>query len=245
MTILMPGKAPADGPAPVPPAYAAAAKAKLKRDRETFAAFRRVDQEEHERAHRQRLTAAVAAEEEELRLWRVDLAELEPEAAAALAAFRAADDRAREAREFARLQRGAYERTAGKGSAQEETEALIRADTADTVAADADRIMQQKQAELTDSDRGLAEAREGLAASELRLDKVRKAAEVPAGTAAISDTTMRACAAFMQRDEIWDTLTGSEKRRLNHLAEPRAVFSMGELLQSMRAERLAAEGIVA
>jgi hypothetical protein len=183
--------APVAAPAALPSAYAAAAKAKLKRDRESYAAFRAVDQQQHDRAHRQRVTDAVAAAEDDLRLWREDLETLEPEAAEALAGFRAAEDRARETREHARQQLAEYERVKGKGSAKEETDALILADTADTVAADAERVMEGKQAELTAADGLLAEAREGLATAERHLDKIRAAAEIPAGTAPISDVTIR------------------------------------------------------
>src|SRR5438034_439918 len=134
------------GPVAVPPAYAAAAKAKLKRDRESYAAFRRVDQEEHDRAYEQQVTGAVAVVADEVRLWRLDIEDAEPVAAEALAGFRAAEDRAREAREYARQQVGAYERIKGKGSAEEETEARIRADAAAETAANAVKVMEEEQA---------------------------------------------------------------------------------------------------
>jgi hypothetical protein len=222
------------GPVAVPAAYAAAAKAKAKRDRESYAAFRTIDQAEHDKAHERRVTSAVAVAEDEVRLWRLDAEDAEPVAAEALATFRAAEDRSREACEFARQQRVAYERVKGKGSAQEETDALVLADTADTVAFDAAKVMEEKQVELAGADRALAEAREGLAEAERQLVKARKAAEVPAGTAPISDTTIRACADYMQGDEVWDTLSRADKQRVQRLAEPRDIMSAQEWQAMMR-----------
>jgi hypothetical protein len=213
------------GPAPVPAAYASAVKAKLERDRKSYSAFRAIDQQQHDLAHEQRVTEAVATAEDEVRLWHLDLEELEPEAAEALAGFRAAEDRARVAREFARQQLEAYELIKGKGSPAEETEALIRADTADQVAINAAKVMEGKQAELAAADQSLAESREGLAAAERELDRVKKAAGIPAGAAPISDVTIRANAAYMQADEIWDTLSNADKQRVRNLAEPRGMLS--------------------
>ncbi len=65
-----------------PPAYGAAAKTKLERDRKSFEAFRAVDQAEHDRAHERRVTEAVATAEDDVRLWRQDVGELEPQAEA-------------------------------------------------------------------------------------------------------------------------------------------------------------------
>src|ERR1019366_7479896 len=73
-----------------PPPYAAAAKAKLARDRKSFEAFREVDQAEHERGHQLRTAAALKTAQDEVLLWGEDVAELEPDAVSALAAFRLA-----------------------------------------------------------------------------------------------------------------------------------------------------------
>ena len=224
-----------------PAAYAAAAKAKLERDRKSFEAFRAVDQAEHDRVHERRVSAAVAAAEDDVRLWRLDVEELEPQAEAVLAAFRAAEDRARETREYARQLRVAYEAVKGKGSAREETGALIEADSADTVAADAAEVLALRQGELAAVDASLAESREGLAASERGLEKVRKAAEVPAGAAPISDTTLRANASYLQADEVWVTLGRDDRFRLHYLAEPRSVLTEQEWRAQMR-EVLASGG---
>jgi hypothetical protein len=225
---------PAYSPAALPAAYAAAAKAKVKRDCESYSAFRKVDQAEHDKAHEQRVTAAVAAAEEDVRLWRLDIEELEPEAAEALAGFRAAEDRARTSREFARQQLAAYELIKGKGSPAEETEALIRADTADQVAIDAAKVMEGKQAELAATDQSLAESREGLATAERQPDKARKAAEIPAGAAPISDVTIRANASWMQADEVWDSLSRSDRHRVQRLAQPRDLMSHQEFQAMLR-----------
>jgi hypothetical protein len=228
-------------PVVLPPAYAAVVKAKLERDRKSYAAFRAADQQEHDRAREQRVSSALAVAEDEVRLWHLDLEELEPEAAEALAGFRGAEDRAREAREYARQQLVAYERIKGKCPAAEETEALIRADTADQVALDAAKVMEGKQAELTVADEALAEAREGLAAAERELERARKATEIPAGTAPISDMTIRANASHMQADEVWDTLSRQDKSRVQRLAEPRDLMSAQEW-RAMMSEPLAIGG---
>jgi len=215
------------------------AKAKLERDRKSFEAFRAADQQQHDEAHRQRVTAAVALAEDDVRLWRLEAEEMEPAAAEALAGFRAVEDRAREARGYARQQLTAYERIKGKCPAAEETEALIRSDTADQVATDAERVMEQKQAELAEADRLLAEAREGLAEAERELGKAREAAEVPAGAAPISDITIRSNAGYMQRDEVWDTLSRADKQRVQRAGEPRDLMSAQEW-RAMMSEPLAA-----
>jgi len=151
---------PKAGPAAVPAAYAKAAAAKLKRDRQSYAEFRRLDQEEFERFYHGWLAAAVAAAEDDLRAWREDVTILEPEAAEALAGFRAAEDRHREAVKAAAGKRADYERIRGKGAVEEEADAAVRADAADNVAADAAEVLEQKRAELADADQNLAEARE-------------------------------------------------------------------------------------
>ena len=88
--------------------------------------------------------------------------------------------------------------------------------------------MEQKQAELTVADQSLAEAREGLAGAERELDRLRKAAEIPAGTAPISDVTVRCNGSYMQSDEVWDTLSLQDKQRVQRLAEPRDIMSARE-----------------
>ena len=137
--------APAAAPAVTPPAYAAAAKTKLDRDRKTFEAFRAVDQAEHDRDHKRRVTEAVATAEDNAGHWRQDVERLEPQAETALAAFRAAEDRARKARENARQKFAAYEAGKGKVPVEEETDALFLADKADQVAGDAEQVMERLQ----------------------------------------------------------------------------------------------------
>jgi hypothetical protein len=229
MTMLI-ARPPAAAPPALPAAYTAAAKGKLKRDRDSYAAFRKADQDEWDRAHADRLGLAVTEAEENLHLWREEIAEQEPRAEAALAAFRAAEDRHRQAAEFARTARVTYESGKGKVSPAEETDLLIRADTADQVSVDAAEVMTARQADLADVDASLAEAREGLAAGEPQLDKARSAAEVPAGQAPVSDTTIRACSTYMQADELWNTLSRQDKVRVVRLAEPRPALTMHEAL---------------
>jgi hypothetical protein len=225
-----------------PPAYAAAAKAKLERDRKSFEAFRAVDQAEHDRDHERQVSKAVAAAEDDLRLWHQDVEELEPVAEAALAAFRAAEDRHRLAAEDARLDRVAYENAKGKVSPKEERDLLICADTADSVAADAAEVMAARQAELAEADADLAEAREGLAAAGPELERVRRVAQIPAGPAPITDTTIRANASYLQADEVWATLDRDARFRLHYLAEPRGVLTDQEFRTQMREVLTAANG---
>jgi hypothetical protein len=212
-------------PANHPAAYQAAAKAQLERDRKTYRAFRDVDQRQHEQAHEQRAGRAVADAEENARLFREDIETLEPEAAGALKACRDAQDRARGAREYARRCRADHERVQGKGTAAEETEALIRADAAEETAYHAEQAAARAEAELRTADEGLAEAREGLTGAEQMLDRVRQQAAIPAAAAPISDATIRACAWLMQRDEIWDQLSDRDRFRVRHAGEPRDMMS--------------------
>lgn len=221
-------------PESVPAAYRAAVKAKLKRDRESYRAFRAVDQAEHERFHRQRVAAAVAEAEENAGFYRGDLATFEPAAGAALTAAREAEDRARETAEYARTQRLEYERVVGKASAREETDALLRADAADETAHQAAGLAAQAAEESRKADAALAETREGLAGAERMLDKARKRAQVPAGDAPISDVTVRACTAYMQVDEVWDQLAERDRRRVQRAGEPRPMMSDREWNAMMR-----------
>ena len=172
----------------------------------------------------------MAGAEDKARLWREDTGVREPEAAEALAAFRAAEDRGLEAVKFATQKRAEYERVRGRTSPEEETDAAIRADAADNVAADAAEVTERKRAELAEADQGLAGAREGLAAAERALDRARKAAKVPAGTARISDVTIRACAAYMQADEVWGTLGEPDRQRVRLAVQPRDMMSGREFL---------------
>jgi hypothetical protein len=222
-----------------PPAYAAAAKAKLDRDRKSFESFRQVDQAEHERAHQLRTAAALKTAQDEVRLWGEDVAELEPDAVSALAAFRLAEDQAREAAEYARAQRVAYERfrderRPGEWSAEGEVRLMILADSADSTSADAEEKRVQRLAELDQADKALAEARDGLATAERQLEAARKAAARPAGQAPISDATIRSNAAYLQRNEIWDSLDRTDKARVQHLAAARNLMSDQEWHAMMR-----------
>jgi len=223
------------GPACIPVAYEAAARAKLKRDRASYAAFRVVDQAEYERGHLERVTAEVARWAEEVRLFGEDIAELEPEAVAALAAARAAEDRAREAGEYARTQRLEYERVRGKVPVQVETEASLRADAADETAHHAAGDAETAAGESREADVALAEAREGLAAAEGELARAREMAAVPAGEAPVSDVTMRACSAFMQQDEVWDQLSDRDRFRVRQAGEPRDMLSSAQFQEMLRA----------
>jgi hypothetical protein len=220
----------AAAPPAVPPAWAKAAAAKAKRDRQSYAEFRAADQQQHERAYNDRVTAVAARAENELRLWREDVATLEPAAAEALAAFRAAEGRARDAVKFAAGRRAEYERIRGKGSPEEEAGAAVHADAADNVASDAAKVVEEKRAVMDVADQDLAEAREGRAEAERVLEQARKAAGVPAGTAPVSDVTVRACAAYMQADVVWNTLSDADRQRVRMAARPRDVMSNEEAL---------------
>jgi hypothetical protein len=220
---------PKAAPPAVPAAYAKAAAAKAKRDRQSYAEFRALDQEEFERARGRWLAAAVAAAERELRLWREDIPVYEPAAAEALAAFRAAEDRHRKAVKAAAGKRAEYERIRGEATPEEEADAAVRADAADNVATDAAEVAEQKRAGLGDADRNLAGAREGLAEAERTLDKARKAAAVPAGVAPVSDVTISACAAWMQSDEVWDTLAEADRHKVRRAVHPRDMMTLEEM----------------
>jgi hypothetical protein len=115
------------------------------------------------------MSAAVAAAEDEVGLWREDVETLGPEAGEALAAFRAAEDRARDARDYALQQGAEAERIKDSGSAREVTDARVRADTADGVAADREADAVRAKAELDGFDKDLREAREGLEGAERSL----------------------------------------------------------------------------
>lgn len=221
-------------PVAIPAAYAAAAKAKLKRDRDSYNAFRAVDQAEFERAHGQRVTAEVDRWAEEVRLFGGDIADLEPRAGAALAAARSAEDRSREAGEYARAQRVEYERVRGKVSAGEETDASLRADAADETAHHAGQAAAAAGEESRQADGALAEAREGLAEAERALEQARRLAAVPAGAAPISDATMRANSAYMQSDEVWAGLPDRERFRVRQAGEPRDMMSGQQYQQMVR-----------
>ena len=102
--------------------------------------------------------------------------------------------------------------------------------------------MAARQAEQAQADADLAEAREGLAAAEPELERVRKVAQIPAGAAPISDTTIRANACFLQSDEVWATLDRDVRFRVRYLAEPRGVLTDQEWREQMREVLTAANG---
>jgi hypothetical protein len=236
MTMTMP---PAGGlrgaPGTVPPAWAAAAKAKLERDRKSYAAFRAADQQAHEQAWKQRHDAAVAGAEENARLFRGDIEVLEPDAAEALEASRAAEDRARDAREYARRQEAEAGRIRETGTAEEATDAQVRADTADGIAAEREAEAAKAREHLDGLERDLREAREGLEHAEHAVRAARKAAGVPAGTAPVSDATIRFNCAFMQADEVWNELTDRDKFRVRDAGEPRPMRDPREFWAELRA----------
>jgi hypothetical protein len=234
VTMLLPPVA--QGPVVTPAAWAAAAKAKAKRDRESYRAFRAADQAEHEWAHRERVASAVAAAESDVAAWREDVETGEPAAAEALATARAAEDRARRARDYAREQRAELERVEGKSSVEEETDARVRADSASETARHAAEEAEAAAEASRQADRYLAEAREGLAGAERELEEAKQRAAVPAGTAPISDVTVRACAAYMQCDEVWDQLAKQDRDRVRLAGRPRDLMSDREFWAMMRGE---------
>ena len=223
-------------PAVVPAAYQPAAKAKLERDRKSYQAFRAVDQAGHDRAYEQRVTAEVDGWAEEVRLFGVDIAELEPEAAGALKAAREAEDRAREAGEYARTRRLEYERVKGESnvSAQDETDALLRADAAEETAHQRREAAAGAAEVSRKADEALAESREGLAQAERELERTRARAKVPGGAAPISDVTVRACTSYMQRDEVWDQLSDRDKFRVRQAGQPRDMMSGAQFWAEFR-----------
>jgi hypothetical protein len=221
-------------PVQLPPAYTAVARAKQKRDAESYRAFRAVDQAEHDRAHEQRVTAEVDRWAEEVRLFGEDIAELGPEAEAALVAARAAEDRWREAGEYARTQRLEYERVRGKVSASEETDASLRADAADETAHHAGQVAAQAAEESRQADEALAEARGGLVQAEQALERAQERAMMPAGTAPVSNVTVGACFAYMQQDEVWDELDDKDKFRVRQAGEPRPMMSTAQFQAMLR-----------
>jgi hypothetical protein len=225
---------PGPDPLAVPAAYLAAAKVKLKRDREAYEAFRGIDQQQFEQALERRVTAAVEMWVEEVRLFGEDVETLEPEAEAALTVHRTAEDHLREASEYARQNRAAYELIRGKGPAAAETEALRGADAADETVFQAEKAVAQAEAELREADQALAEVREGLAGAEKKLDEARQQAAVPAGTAPVSDVTMRACAGYMQCDAVWNDLSERDRFRVRQAAEPRDMMSEAEFQLALR-----------
>jgi hypothetical protein len=104
--------------------------------------------------------------------------------------------------------------------------------------------MDDRRAELAAADQALAEAREGLAEAERQLDKARKAEAIPAGPAALSDTTIRANTSHMQLDEVWSTLSKADQWRVQHAGEPRDLMSAQEW-HAMAREALAIGGYTA
>jgi hypothetical protein len=165
---------------------------------------------------------------------------VEPEAAAALDAFRVAEDRGRDAREYARRQEAEAERIKDTGSAEEVTDARVRADVADGVAADREAAAVKAKADLDGLDRDLGEARENLEEAERSLRAAQAAAGVPAGIAPVSDATVRLNFAYMQSDAVWDALSDKDKHRVRDASTPRALMTDQEWQAMLRAATQAA-----
>jgi hypothetical protein len=202
-------------PDSVPASHKAAMRAKLNRDKQSFRAFRDIDQQLHEQAHQARVQAALGDACQVSADWQEDLAGAEPEAADALARSRAAEDRARAALEHARNAEEAYRKIRSTGTPGEITEALTKAQNALKVAEDEDQAADDARRELDKADIYLAEVRAGLASAEIALQVAGKAAQAPAGTAPYSDATIKANACYMQQDEIWPGLSDADRWRVH------------------------------
>jgi hypothetical protein len=198
--------------------WAKAAAAKLKLDRQSYAEFRAIDQQLHEQAHKARTEAAVKLYAEDLPYWREDAAQAKAEAEQALAAAREAEDKALEAAEFAVQAKDAYRKIKDTGSPAEVTEALTAAQNALTVAQDRGRAAEEAAKTREDANALLVTSREELAGAEARLAQAQRAASTPAGVAPLSDATITANFAHMQRDEVWATLSRADQRRVTAVA---------------------------
>ncbi len=62
----------------------------------------------------------------------------------------------------------------------------------------------------------------------------RKAAQVPAGAAPVSDVTVRFNAAYMQTDEVWNQLTDRDRFRVRQAGEPRDMMSEEQYREMIR-----------
>jgi len=226
----------AAGSVSVPAAYVAAAEAKLQRDRESYRAFRAVDQELHEARHKTRTQAELELAKEDLPNWRNDAVQAKAGAADALAAAREAEDEAREAAEFAVQAGDAYRKIKDTGSPQQVTEALTAAQNARKVAEDRRRAAEAAAKAGEDADALLVTARDDLAKAETWFAQAKRAAEAPAGTAPYSEVTIAANFAFMQRDEVWDALSRADQKRVTAAArEVRAVPATREEFEVFKA----------
>jgi hypothetical protein len=217
--------------APVPAGYREAADAKAERDKISYEQYRAVDQQAYENAVRARKDLAVSRAATEARDWREDVEDAEGTARAALAQSRAAEDRAREMRQYAEAQRVAYEQARATGAPAALNEAHLRADAAEADADDAEAAAAKARMASQDADAALADAMDGLAAAERELVTAQQDQAAPPGTAPVSDATIAASAVYMQgRDEIWESLSDADRIRVWNAIRPRQRTTMAEYL---------------
>ncbi len=204
----------------VPGAYSTVLQAKLKRDRQSFGEFRKVDQELHDAGRKQQIDAEISELQENIRLYQMDITELEAEAARQRSVFSLADQHATAAEKYALEQRQAWElirndRLEDGSSPDEVVEAEIRMEKAERVAAARRAGAEPARIALEDAEAALTEERAELSEAEEQLARWGRAAGLTT-RAPLSDVTICTFLALIQSDEqILKSLSPGESERVS------------------------------
>jgi hypothetical protein len=200
----------------IPEAYELALQAKLTRDRQSFAEFRKIDQERFDAERKRQLESGLTRVREHIRLLRTDIKEWEHDAAKATDLFTLADQHAAAAEKYALEMRAAWElvrndRLADGRSPDEVAEAEIRMEKAEKVAAARRAEAEPARITLEQATTALAAQRSALAAAEHELEGLEHAVPV---RAPLSEATVSTFKTLIQTDEqIRESLSVRDRNR--------------------------------
>jgi hypothetical protein len=198
--------------------HRAAAARKWEQEARDFLKFAAIDQA----AFGARIGAAVTRDVTALEAARDELAAKEDKAAGALAAERAAQDRAREHAEHARQVHVEWKRVQGRGAPREQTDALIASQAAAAVAQGEQAAAEGAAAARVLADRELEAARSRVAELEDKLRSGREWAANP-GRAPYSPQTCMQNVPHLLR--VWESLTPLEQQFVRNAVTTFAVVS--------------------
>jgi hypothetical protein len=189
----------------IPEAYKLALQAKVKRDRQSFAEFRKIDQELFDADRKRQLESRINEFRENIRVYQADITEWEHDAAKALDLFTLADEHAAAAEKYALEMRQAWELVRGDrledGRAPDEVaEAEIGMEKASKVAAARRGEADRARISLEETLAALAAQRSGLAGAERQLAGLEKALDLQV-TAPLSEVTARTFKDLIASDE--------------------------------------------
>jgi hypothetical protein len=207
--------------------YAKLQAQKLVKDRASYQAFRKLDQELYEARCLAAYDQERAAAGDQVIVEREEVDRLGPLSEAAKAAARKAEDRAQAAAEESRQAFDKHGLLMLSGSPSEVTDALVKAQAARETAVSFRKQADAAEAKRADLERKLIQGRKDHARAVQELAEINANPPVE-DEARISDETIKANFAFMQTDEVWEKLSDRDKHRVHDAARPRGFWTKQE-----------------